>query len=46
MNIWSVIYRIRDLNRKKDEAEQLNNETKQSAHQYNNVGYSSVDEYE
>ena len=48
VNIWSVIYRIRDLNRKKDEAEkaeQQNNDSKYN-HQHNMVGYSSVDEYE
>ena len=48
VNIWSVIYRIRDLNRKKDEAEkaeQMNSESTCN-HQHTLVGYSTADEYE
>ena len=45
VNIWSVIYRIRDLNRKKDEARQVE-QVNSINHQHSVVDYTTADEYE
>ena len=43
VNIWSVIYRIRDLNRRKDMYKQ---DKANSNHQHSVVDYTTADEYE